>query len=114
MMGIWRLLRHVLPILAIVGLAVAPVAVPNAAVAMTAASTAMITNMPCCPPEKPVVPDCSKACPLMTMCLAKYMRDDSGAVAVPLPLMISDRFAPSDVATRDGLSRAPPPRPPKA
>jgi len=53
-------------------------AAPSSAAAMDDASmtemsemASMPEDMPCCPPEKPVIPDCQKACPLTAMCMAK-------------------------------------------
>src|SRR5215212_10437972 len=93
---LWLILRRLLPILAIMGLVVAPLAAPTAASAMARASTAaMADDMPCCPHEKPAMPDCAKACPLMAICLAKCFRDISAAVAVSAPLAIAERIVPS-------------------
>lgn len=69
--GVW--LRTVLPILAIVGLIAGPFVTTMSVPMMAAASTMseMPDGMPCCPPEKPAVPDCQKACTLTTTCMAK-------------------------------------------
>jgi hypothetical protein len=110
---LWLVLRRLLSILAIVGLVVAPLVTPATAGGMTAAGVAAMADMPCCPDEKPAMPDCAKTCPLMAICLAKCFRDLSAGVAVSAPLAIAERIVPSDEAQWDSLSQAPPPRPPR-
>src|SRR4051812_43519316 len=109
---LWLALCRLLPILAIVGLVMAPLAAPAAAAAMTGTSTAAMTDdMPCCP--KPPMPDCAKACPLMAVCLAKCFQNVSIVGAVTAPLIVAERIVPPDEAQWDSLPQAPPPRPPR-
>lgn len=126
-------LCRLLSICAIVGLVLAPVIMPANAVGAgavvmgstgssakqdlvgaTASIAEMADGMPCCPPDKPAVPDCQKACPLATMCLAKCF---SGAVAssfVPIRVARAASVAAFDDVAPDSLPQAPPPRPPRA
>ncbi len=117
-MTFWLALRRVLPVLAILGLVFAPFTAPavaggmNATMAMTAADDmAMAEDMPCCPPEKPVMPDCMKACPLLTLCLAKTFAGVSYAEAVPFRIGIAESFLPGNDAPPETLAQGPPPRP---
>ena len=71
-------------------------------------------DMPCCPHETPAMPDCSKGCPLMALCLAK--------VTSPLPAgsILRMRRAVAqgalwNVATNfDSLTPRPLPEPPRS
>ena len=84
----WLALRRLLPLLAVLSLALAPVTASAAAGHARAGGDAghmhgdarrghgrhgrmAMDDMPCCPNEKPAMPDCSKGCPLMALCLAK-------------------------------------------
>ena len=61
---------------------------------MSAAATmAMAEDMPCCPDEKPAMPDCAKACPLMALCLAKCFQNLPIATALTVPLVATGRIA---------------------
>ncbi len=124
-------LYRLLLILAIVGLALAPLpafsagagdrtvsivghsAHGNAAVATTAAM-AMAGDMPCCPPDYPVKPDCNKACPLASLCFAKCVGRLIAADIGPFRIGLSEASILRDEAAPDGLAQAPPPRPPRA
>ena len=112
---LWLILRRLLSVLAIVGLVVAPLAAPGAASAMARASTAaMADDMPCCPHEKPAMPDCAKACPLMAICLAKCFQNIPVAGAsLSAPLIVAERIAPANEAQGESLPQAPLPRPPR-
>ena len=72
---------RILAVLAIVGLALAPVVQPAMAVqvskdmhaamsgsAVDAVIADVADDMPCCP-SKPTLPDCGKDCPLMALCV---------------------------------------------
>lgn len=108
--SIW--LRRLLPILAIMGFVAGPFTAPVDGVAMAAAS--MPDDMPCCPHEKPAVPDCQKSCPLMATCMAKCF-----SVAPTLSSLAfifwdqSDAIRPSSDVFGDALAIAPPARPPR-
>jgi hypothetical protein len=113
--NLWSVLRCLLPILALVGIVLAPLAAPAAAAAMTHASmAAMADDMPCCPHEKPVMPDCGKSCPLMAVCTAKCFQNLSApASAVAVPLTQAGVIVPADDALGASLAQAPPSRPPR-
>lgn len=128
----WLALRRLLPLLAVLSLALAPVTASAAAAGMRApvsvhghamampdeatndmAGMAM-DDMPCCPEEQPAMPDCSKGCPLMALCLAKV------AAGLPaghgLPTRVAGIQGPTWAATAsfDSLSQGPPTEPPRA
>lgn len=114
------LLRRLLAILVIVGLTAGPFAAsaavgpmePSSAMAMT--DEAMADDMPCCPDEKPVLPDCQKLCPLMMSCLAKcFQPGPSASVLGRLALRLTDIIGLRDDALPSGLAAEPPPRPPR-
>ena len=88
----------------------------DASMAMMATSDdgATADEMPCCPPEKPVMPDCMKACPLLTLCLAKTLYGVSSAATVMARIGIAEVIIPANDTTPDLLAQGPPPRPPQA
>lgn len=114
--GIW--LRRLLPILAIVGLIAGPFTAPVSGAAMAAthdmSMSEMPDDMPCCPHEKPAVPDCQKTCPLMATCMAKCF-----SVAPTLSSLAfvfwdqGDALRPVSDALGDALAVEPPARPPR-
>src|SRR3954470_12629078 len=88
-----------LAVLAVVGIIMAPLTAPAVGGTMSAAATmAMAEDMPCCPHEKPVMPDCAKACPLMALCMAKCFQNLPTATALTVPLVATGRIVPSDEA----------------
>nr|WP_276081743.1 hypothetical protein [Methylobacterium sp. GC_Met_2] len=128
----WLALRRLLPLLAVLSLALAPVTASAAAAGMRApmavqgnvmampdeamddmAGMAM-DEMPCCPKERPDLPDCSKGCPLMALCLAKV------ATGLPVTVGLPGRVAGVEgpiwgvTASFDSLSQGPPTEPPRA
>jgi len=113
MVSIW--LRRLLSILAIVGLVVGLFTASVSGTAMAVAKIAeMPANMPCCPHEKPAVPDCQKTCPLTATCMANCF-----SVAPTLSsqaLIFRDQsdalWSGTDVAD-DPLTMEPPARPPR-
>ncbi|MFD0935061.1 MULTISPECIES: hypothetical protein [Methylobacterium] len=131
-MTFWLALRRLLPLMAVLGLALAPVTASAAAAgmrapiavqghAMAAPDEAMddmagmaMDEMPCCPKERPDLPDCSKVCPLMALCLAKV------ATGLPVALGLPGRVAGVEgptwggTASFDSLSQGPPTEPPRA
>jgi hypothetical protein len=111
----WSVLRCLLPILAIVGILAAPLAAPAAASAMApAAMSAMADEMPCCPGEKPAMPDCSKSCPLMTVCTAKCFQNLSTATGTVIArLTLAGLVVPSNDRVGASLTQAPPAPPPR-
>ena len=90
----------------------APATTADAAMDMASMGDGM-ADMPCCPPEKPVMPDCQKACPLATLCLAKIVQGILPG-AVPARFGLALALIPGDAAAPDTLAPIPPPRPPQA
>ena len=128
-MPIWLALRRLLPLLAVLSLALAPVTA-SAATAVVRASTALqghamampgeavddmaIDDMPCCPKEQPDMPDCSKGCPLMALCLAKVATGLPGVLGLPSRVAVIQGPAWAATASFDSLSQGPPTEPPRA
>jgi hypothetical protein len=73
-----------------------------------------MAEMPCCPHEKPMMPDCQKACPLATFCLAKIFQSVLATDALAILFGVSQAVIPADNANLDTLAPAPAPRPPQA
>jgi len=114
--------RHLLAALAWLGLALAPLATPAAAMAVSmemaaagveAASTDMPQGMPCCP-DQPAKPDCAKDCPFLAVCSGMVFPAVAVGATLSVPLALLAVIAPRDDAKLSGRSQAPPPRPPKA
>src|SRR5262245_41643359 len=116
-------LRLVLPLLAVIGLLVAPIA--RSALAMPAASHAqssmaaaedvmasMPEGMPCCPDEAPSS-DCAKNCPLLAICMSPCMQS-LAAIGLLIPYRLAGRIAPGNDSHLERLGQPPPGRPPKA
>jgi hypothetical protein len=128
MIRLW--LHRLLPILAILGMVLAPIAAPSGAGAMAAETVTMESHasisdpllseiaisadMPCCPHEKPMMPDCGKAtCPLMALCSAKDFPNGCAAGSVlPLPVMAARLIGLRAETQPAGLAPSPPTRPP--
>jgi hypothetical protein len=108
---------RLLSILAIIGLAVAPIVRP--AMALPDGHTAMVDDaamgmpedMPCCPRKAPI-PDCGKDCPLMAICATQFLCSAIQGSGLRIPIGLAELFFPSDDSYVAGLSHAPPPRPP--
>lgn len=128
----WLALRRLLPLLAVLSLALAPVTASAAAAGMHAA-TAMqghamampddamddavgmaMDDMPCCPKEQPAIPDCSKACPLMALCLAKVATGQPAVPGMPSRVAVVEGTVWAVTASFDSLSQGPPSEPPRA
>lgn len=114
--GIW--LRRVLPILAIVGLMAGPFITPMNGITMAAASgtpmSEMAADMPCCPQQKPTVPDCQKTCLLTANCMAKCF--SIVPTLTSLAVVVWDQnetIRPGSDAAGDALAIEPPARPPR-
>ncbi len=133
----WLALRRLLPLLAVLSLALTPVTASAAAVAMHASMTAQahgshgamlamdhagmdiastdMDDMPCCPPEKAEKPDCTKAgCPLMALCLASLVTLLPAVVPVPAPIATRTSLAWPDASFFRGVHGPPLPEPPRA
>jgi hypothetical protein len=113
---------RLLSILAIIGLAVAPIARPAMAIPApmhtgVASDQAMVDeaampeDMPCCPKESPI-PDCDRDCPLMAMCATQFLCNAVQGLGLAIPLGPAGIFFPRNDSHVAGLSQAPPPRPP--
>jgi hypothetical protein len=66
LMLIVRSIRLLLPLFAALGLLAGPLVAPSGATTMVRSMDGMQSvtdsDMPCCPPEKPAIPDCHKGC----------------------------------------------------
>lgn len=116
-------IRGLLGILAIIGLALAPIGRP--AMAMPAAThgaaleqpmagdgaMAMPEDMPCCPKKAPI-PDC-KDCLFAGMCAAQFLGNLVLGTGLFLPFALASVLFPGNDTDVAGLSNGPPPRPPK-
>lgn len=71
-------------------------------------------KMSCCPKERPDMPDCSKGCPLMALCLAKVATGLPVAVGLPGRVSVVEGTAWAVIASFDSLSQGPPAEPPRA
>ena len=86
-------------------------ALDPAAAADTATADAM-DHMPCCPGE-PSLPDCSKDCPLMVLCVTAPLYFVSQTSLIT-PLAIASIMLPGASPELTSVAEAPPRRPPKA
>jgi hypothetical protein len=115
---------RILAVLAIVGLALAPVVRPAMAVPVSkdkhaAMSSSVVdtviadpaTDMPCCP-SKPVLPDCSKDCPLMALCVTAPVHFVS-QTSLTVPLTFVTVVFPAAHSDLVSIAQAPPRKPPK-
>ncbi|KST60013.1 hypothetical protein AO398_03825 [Methylobacterium sp. GXS13] len=133
-------LRRLLPLMAVLSLALTPVAAPAAAAGMRAFMTAQalashvatpaldhaamagmdvgdtdMAGMPCCPPGKAAKPDCAKAgCPLLALCLASIASLPPTAASVPAPVATRTGRAWPDAASFANVYGPPLPEPPRA
>lgn len=107
---------RVLLLLAVFGLAFAPLGASSSGAAVAGSPLSIMQDdMPCCPDGKPMVPDCGKDCPLAVLCV-------SGLVSVQVPetptfvvqAPIGEEFLDGSEAVLSSLIGEPPPRPPKA
>ena len=104
---------RILAALAIVGLTLAPVVRPAMAMSGSAVDTVVAdaADMPCCP-SKPALPDCSKDCPLMALCVTAPIHFVlQTGLTVPLTFVtVVFSGARSDLVS---IAQAPPRKPPK-
>jgi hypothetical protein len=114
-----------LAIFAVAGLVLAPIARPAMALslardmhasmgdAMAAGSVITDTadDMPCCP-SKPTLPDCSKDCPLMALCVTAPLHFVAQTGLI-VPLKFVSIVFPRDHSDLVSIAQAPPRRPPK-
>jgi len=106
-----------LSVLAIIGLAVVPIArpamtLPNTNVAMVDdTAMGMPEDMACCPKQAPV-PDCGKDCPLMAICATQFLCNAMQGLGLIIPVGAASFVFPGNDSHLAGLSQAPPLRPP--
>ncbi|GJD94496.1 hypothetical protein OCOJLMKI_1698 [Methylobacterium iners] len=122
-----------LAILAVVGLALTPVTASAGLGRMgviTVSASDQVTSepgtrsddmagmamdeMPCCPQDKPAMPDCGDGCPVMALCLAKLVSVVPTTAAVLARTAVTAGAAWTGSASYASQTRAPPPRPPQA
>jgi hypothetical protein len=115
-----RLINLVLALCVTVGLVLAPVATPAAAMPASMVmddmaampADAMSADMPCCPSE-PQSKDCPD-CPLMALCMMKTVQaGPSPASAIMVRHAVRTSHAFMDDALTDGVVRPPPDHPPR-
>jgi hypothetical protein len=70
------------------------------------------SNMPCCP-DKPSLPDCSKDCPLMALCVTAPLHFVSQTGLIVPPAIVVSIVFPGDPPDLASVAHAPPRRPPK-
>ena len=115
---------RILAVLAIVGLALAPVVRPVMAVPVSKDMHATMSgsagdtviadaagDMPCCP-SKPALPDCSKDCPLMALCVTPLIHFVS-QTGLTVPLTFVTVVFPGAHPDLVSIAQAPPRKPPK-
>lgn len=111
-------IRHFLAALAWLGLLLAPVAMPVAAMAVPTdmavhAAPLDMPGMPCCP-ETEKQPGGAKDCPFLALCTAMLFPPSASGATLPVPLLHPAAPAPRNDSERSGLAHGPPARPPKA
>jgi hypothetical protein len=116
---------RVLVILAVTGLALAPIARSAMALSMGTDMPASVADamaagsavagvaddMPCCP-SKPAVPDCGKDCPLMALCITTPLYFVAQTSLI-VPVAFVSVIFPRDHSDLVSIAQAPPRRPPK-
>jgi hypothetical protein len=116
---------RVLAVLAVAGLVLVPIARPamamsvgtdmhaglGNAMAADSAIADVADDMPCCP-GKPALPDCSKDCPLMALCITAPLYFVS-QISLIVPLSFASIIFPPDNSDLVSIAQAPPRRPPK-
>ena len=116
---------RVLAALAVVSFVLAPIVRPamalsvatdmHASMGKAVAADSVIADaadeMPCCPSE-PVVPDCSKDCPLMALCITAPLYFVSQASLV-VPVTFVSIVFPRDQFDLMSIAQTPPRKPPK-
>jgi hypothetical protein len=114
------ILGYFLALLAIGGLALAPMVRSATAMPATAhssmaqpmaAAPAGLDDMPCCP-HKPALPDCSKDCPLMALCAAAPIHFVAQTSLI-FPVTFVTVVFPGAHSDLVSIAQAPPRRPPK-
>ena len=70
--------------------------------------------MPCCPKKQTDMPDCSKGCPLMALCLAKVATGLPCGLGLPSRVAVIEGTAWAATAAFESLSQGPLTEPPRA
>jgi hypothetical protein len=118
-------LLRVLSLFAFLGMLIAPVSTIAAEYAMADMSKAtavsmdemagMAGEMPCCPDEQPVKPDCDKTCPFVIICSTSaqlaLLKTDWASVSLSWTDQV---YGETRFARLNSLAGEPPARPPKA
>jgi hypothetical protein len=125
-------LRRLLPLLAVLSLALTPVAAPAATAGMHAPMASShhaamasdmsdmdmagmdMDDMPCCPKAEAPKPDCAKGCPLMALCLASMASLLPAALRVPVPAATRTSVLWPEPDSFVSLHGPPLPEPPRA
>lgn len=118
-------LLRVLSLFALIGMLIAPVSTIAAEYAMVDMATKasvqteemaeMMGDMPCCPDEQPVKPDCDKSCPFVIICATSAPLALLKAGWTSASLSWTDHVFGEHRSTRlSSLVAEPPARPPKA
>jgi hypothetical protein len=118
-------LVRVLSLFALIGMLVAPVSAIAAEYAMADMSVkasvqaeemaAMTGDMPCCPDQQPVKPDCDKSCPFVIICSTSAPLALLKAEWTSASLSWTDHvYGEQRSARLSSLAAEPPARPPKA
>lgn len=111
-------IRGLFAILVVVALALAPVAVPQAAAVTktgaTMAMPAMGGDMDCCPKQHKSSPDCPMPCALGALCAVKCFPNAPALADIGvLSAGASQQLTPRNDPLRDRPGEPPPPRPPR-
>jgi hypothetical protein len=114
------LIPRLLSILAVVSLLTTPMMTPSGAAATDVTSAAdmsdmatMADGMPCCPHEKPVLPDCAKSCPWAILCLAQCFPNAPASAFLLVRFAVADVKTPDNDIWRNLLPDRPPLKPPR-
>lgn len=114
-MDLRRFIGHLLAVLIVAGLALAPVARPAAVQAASLGGPtvmSMSADMPCCPDEQKSK-DCQD-CPLIAMCILTTAQAAlAPAAALPLRHPVRTTHSFRDDVLVAGLDRPPPDQPPR-
>ncbi|NNH41861.1 hypothetical protein [Rhizobium laguerreae] len=127
-MSLLRTVHRLFLLVAMLAIVIGPMSIGLAGSAMASSGAAtmddmtssmpgmqMAENMPCCPDEQPVKPDCAKGCPLALVCTTSIFAHtphvDGWSVAVS---WLSHRYDLMPASQRTSALIEPPARPPKA
>ena len=110
------LIGRILVILALAGLALAPISAAVAMPAMTPvpamAGMDMAADMDCCPKQQTPLPDCAK-CPFVAMCLTAFGALSADDVVFNFRTPVAPSLRPGPEFALSSLAGEPPSRPPR-